>query len=488
MYYAPLGSRILVRFCGLLIMVNTQSPTSPTHSLTCMHFTNTAVGAYIYTSDLLALDSCRPPIEHQDSKLCTVCTPVNTSLLVECLSSHPDKRFVNYIAKGFKEGFRIGFDWSRAHQSANHNMPSAALHAEVIEENIRGEIEEQRLFGPFKAEDLSPPVHISRFGVIEKKHQPGKFRLIVDLSFPPDKSINDGISPNLCSLSYTKIDDVVREILALGPGTTLAKIDIKSAYRIVPVHPTDRHLLGTSWKGKIYVDGALPFGLRSAPKIFSAVADALEFVVKQLGVHWLWHYLDDFITIGRPDSPECAANLDIIISTFHLLNIPLALHKIEGPAPILTFLGILIDTLKMEMRLPTEKLERLKQLIDQWDSRKHCLKRELESLIGQLHHASTVVKPGRSFLRRMIELDKSARCPNRPIRLNRAFRSDLAWWKLFIDKWNGTSMLSTLALREAGITVISDASGSWGCGAFWGDFGCKWHGRITQKCCHYPLR
>ena len=89
-------------------------------------------------------------------------------------------------------------------------------------------------------------------------------------------------------------------------------------------------------------------------KKFSAVADALEFVVKQLGVHWLWHYLDDIITISRLDSPECAANLDIII---HLFNIPLAFQKIEGPAPILTLLGILIDTLRMEMRLPPEKLE-----------------------------------------------------------------------------------------------------------------------------------
>ena len=70
-----------------------------------------------------------------------------------------------------KDGFRIGFNWSRAHQSANHNMPPAALHAEVIEDNIRGEIEEQRLFGPSKAGDLNPPVHISKFGVIEKKHK-----------------------------------------------------------------------------------------------------------------------------------------------------------------------------------------------------------------------------------------------------------------------------------------------------------------------------
>ena len=140
-------------------MVNTQSPTSPTHSLTCMHLTNTAVGAYIYTSDLLALDSCRPPIEHQDSKLCTVCTPVNTSLLVECLSSHPDKRFADYIAKGFKEGFRIGFDWSRAHQSANHNMPSAALHAEVIEENIRGDQRAETIWAIQSSRPQSPSSH-----------------------------------------------------------------------------------------------------------------------------------------------------------------------------------------------------------------------------------------------------------------------------------------------------------------------------------------
>ena len=52
----------------------------------------------------------------------------------------------------------------------------------------------------------------------------------------------------------------------MGPGTLLAKIDIKSAYHIIPVHPADRHQLGMSWKGGIYVDTTLPFGLRSAPK------------------------------------------------------------------------------------------------------------------------------------------------------------------------------------------------------------------------------
>ena len=77
------------------------------------------------------------------------------------------------------------------------------------------------------------------------------WRLIVDLSAPDTLSVNDGISPELCSLEYTKISDVVTELNKMGAGTLLAKIDIKSTYRIIPVHLADRHLLGMSWKGGI---------------------------------------------------------------------------------------------------------------------------------------------------------------------------------------------------------------------------------------------
>ena len=125
-----------------------------------------------------------------------------------------------------------------------------------------------------------------------------------------------------------------------------------------------------------------------------------------------------------------------------------------------------LDTLHMEIRLPPEKLCRLKQVIIEWSSKSWCTKRDLESLIGLLLHASTVVKPGRSFLRRMIELNKVAHNPQRPIRLNQAFHSDLAWWRLYLKAWNGTSMLSTLAVRDHEETITTDASGLWGCGGF----------------------
>ena len=74
-----------------------------------------------------------------------------------------------------------------------------------------------------------------------------------------------------------------------GPGALLAKIDMKSAYYIVEVHPEDRLLLGMSWNGGLYLDTVLPFGLRSAPIIFSALADALKWAVLQAGVESLLH-------------------------------------------------------------------------------------------------------------------------------------------------------------------------------------------------------
>ena len=89
-------------------------------------------------------------------------------------------------------------------------------------------------------------------------HSLGKWRLILDLSNPSGTSVNNGIDPELCSLSYISVDDVARVVAFLGRGTMLGKTDIKSAYRIV--HPADRLLLGMEWQGNIFVDFRLPLG------------------------------------------------------------------------------------------------------------------------------------------------------------------------------------------------------------------------------------
>ena len=95
-------------------------------------------------------------------------------------------------------------------------MPSASAHPEVVQQNLDQEVASGRLLGPFQPDELCPPVHVSRFGVIEKKHQEGKFQIIVDLLSPEGKSINDGITTELCSLSYTRVDNVIKSYLSVG--------------------------------------------------------------------------------------------------------------------------------------------------------------------------------------------------------------------------------------------------------------------------------
>lgn len=226
------------------------------------------------------------------------------------------------------------------------------------------------------------------------------------------------------------------------PGALMAKVDIESAYRLIPVHPEDRPLLVIEWKGKLYVDPMLPFGLRSAPKILNATADALEWCLRQRGVGNIFHYLDDFIIVAPPLSTECAAVLNDVCAT---LGVPITEHKRDGPTTCLTFLGIEIDTTASQLRLPLEKLHRLQALLIGWGDKKACERRELESLIGHLNHACKVVRLGRAFLRRMLDLLHGVPMhplKPHPIRLNREFRSDLAWWRIFIASWNG-GVLST---------------------------------------------
>ena len=199
--------------------------------------------------------------------------------------------------------------------------------------------------------------------MIPKKYQPGKWRIITNLSYPEGRSVNDAINLELCSTSYITVDQVAATALALGRGAMIAKIDIKLAYRLIPVYPGDRKWLGMRWDNKIYVDGMLLFGLRSAPKIFNSVADVVEWCVAREGVEHIFHYLDDFAVVGPPGSDTCMLYLHKLKSICMELGIPLATEKQDGPTPVITLLGIIIDTTKGELRLPEDKLQRLLQVV-----------------------------------------------------------------------------------------------------------------------------
>ena len=130
----------------------------------------------------------------------------------------------------------------------------------------------------------------------------------------------------------------------------------------------------------------------------------------------------------------------------------------------------MIDTLRFELRLPQDKLSHLQQQLEVWVNRQSCCKRELESLLGHLSHAATVMRHGRTFLRQLFALLPRAHANHHYIHLTAGARADLLWWKTFLQSWNGRAFFPHHH-PTAAIEVTSDASGSYGCGAFSQDHG-----------------
>lgn len=415
---------------------------------------------HFFSSHLMALDACRPTQTQGGADYSVTGSPLNTAQWSKLLKDHPDKHYSQYILKGIQEGFRIGFNRHHQCQPATANLSSQVPH--IIQEHLQKEVHLGRMHC-YPLGSAPRGMQISPIGVIPKKNRPGKWRLITDLSSPPGTSVNDGISKEHSSIRYTSVDHLSSLVVGEGRGALLVKADIKEAYRMVPVHPDDQPLLGILWNNKIYIDKMLPFGLRSAPIIFSAVADALQWILIKQGIANLLHYLDDFILVAKSSS-LAEVQKQILTTTCEMLGVPLEPSKLEGPTTCLTFLGIEIDTIALQVRLPEEKLRSLQSELTQVVARKVISKKALQSITGLLQFATKVVRPGRPFLRRLYALQEVG---SHPMHHNNAARADILWWHLFVEKWNGISMLWDSRKHSPDITVYSDASGSWGCGALW---------------------
>ena len=172
-------------------------------------------------------------------------TPVNVITLEEELTGYPDLNIVNYLLSGFKQGFRIGCE-GLDFPLITKNLPSARDNPDQVTAAITKELERGHTAGSF----IHPPFEnfrCSPLGAVPKKD--GTHHLIIDLSSPNGLSINDFISKEDYSATFSKFDDVVSIVKSLGKSAIMAKLDIKHAFRLCPVSPVDWHLLGHTLGG-----------------------------------------------------------------------------------------------------------------------------------------------------------------------------------------------------------------------------------------------
>ena len=397
------------------------------------------------------------------------------------LQHHPDQTLVSYHLAGLQHGYTHG-NHSRTDlrtETTFPNLRSASLHQDVLTSNIQAELEARRYLGPFRTiEDIPArfrPFRNSPLGVVPKKHtQPPKFRTIQHLSYPEGASVNDGIDPDEFRIQYDSIQSLTSLLLKIGSSALFWKADVSEAFRTLPVHQSDWGMQGILWLDLYFLDMYVPFGLRSAPFIFTSLMDLFVWICSsQYELHNLSHYVDDFIYITSP--VEAHHTYQIFQTVVTDFGVPLKPSKLMPPSPSIEYIGFQLDAAAMTIGIPAVKRARIAAVLASWletssprnNPRPRSLP-EAQSLLGCLMHVVQVIPEGKIFCDHLIRFTSGWKSSHTGRHhLSTGLRTDLSWWFELLRDWSGCRLISPSSWEDVGI--YTDASGSLGAGGLFGE-------------------
>ena len=228
-------------------------------------------------------------------------------------------------------------------------------------------------------------------------------------------------------------------------------------------------MTGFAWnfngKERYLCDSKLPFGAKLSVGIFHRLTQAVKRMMDRRGHDLLIVYLDDFLIIAN-SKEECAAALICLIQLLRKLGFAIHWGKVVDPTTKITFLGIELDSISMSVRLPSDKLDSLRQELLEFVQRKRASKRQLQSIAGKLFWAA-VVKGGRVFLRRIFDQTSFLKHASHKTLISPEMRKDFLWWFKFLQTFNGKS---TILDKQPFYGVFTDACDD----AAGGSFGHDW--------------
>ena len=254
---------------------------------------------------------CSSPLPDAFSARIAVSTVLNIDFWKAALISYHDHEIVTFL----EFAWPINYTASQWPHPVNHNHPSAVKHAPAVQNVINKEVNLKATAGPFSENPFDCPIMLSPLLTVPKKNSLDR-RLVLDLSFPPEHSVNDGIPTDSFlgepfQLCLPGVDALVHLVQQLGPGCFLFKTDLSRAYHQLPIDPRDYHFLGYSFDDLIFFDTVFAFGLRPATLGCQRTTNAITYLFRLLG-YFSTNYIDDF---GGCDSPSRTAE-----ALMHLKN------------------------------------------------------------------------------------------------------------------------------------------------------------------------
>ena len=343
-----------------------------------------------------------------------------------------------------------------------HNYPASTEEQAAIQANI-----EQELRDGLLVEVARKPAHIT---ALATKQEEDKIRILRDCSKPDGAAIND--HADAMHFSMMGLEDAQAE---MKPHAYMAKVDIKSAFRTVGVHPEHWHLLGFKYtprggaSERYFVDTRCPFGLKCSPEIFCRLSTAVRAMLTRRGIKAVVVYVDDFLILADTEA-ECARALAVLLELLPRLGFTVSEKKTVQPTQRIIFLGLQLATNedgagKMTVTVPEPKLRRAEETALQLHGRSEISLKQLEQAVGFFNHIAQAVYSARCFYRRLIYAIRDAKAAGRTkIKVTTDIRLDLNFWIHFARHYNGQAVILTAPQQQHGF-LATDAS-DWGMGGF----------------------
>ena len=292
-------------------------------------------------------------------------------------------------------------------------------------------------------------------------------RIIHDLSRPLGRSINDQITYK--QYTWASIDDALRLVT---PGCHMARVDVRTYYHHFPIDPADWDKLAFCWhfegeeEATTLWDPYLQFGQRNAPEVAHRFTLAVLEMMRRQGFHDIVGIMDDFLIVA-PTKEACEEAFQALLALLAQLGFTVNMKpgKTEGPAQQQKFVGVLIDSVLMQVRLDPERLTQVRGKLASFQHRSRATRREVQSLAGLLNWVCKVVYGGRTFLRRILDTIGGSSNPNPDIPLSTAFQRDVKWWLSSLATFNGRAVILP-AMHTAPREFQTDAEGSGAVGVF----------------------
>ena len=349
------------------------------------------------------------------------------------LGNYEDRQIVQFL----RYGWPVTYTAPTPPTSTSLNHASALRNPQAVDKFISKELSKEALLGPFDSPPFSPWTQISPLLTRDKPDGSGK-RVIIDLSFPPGSSVNDGIIKNFHqgdNFAYTLPSalDLADRMLQAGRGCHMWKSDLERAYRQLRVDPLDYPLLAIKHKGGTYVDICPSFGCRSSSAAQQRVSNAVVYMMS-LRRHVTLAYVDDFCGVA---ATEREANQSF--AEFHTLTgnlgLKLAKEKTLPPSTSMEWLGYHFDSNSMNITIPEQKMQEVMDELAGWQRMDWATKTQLQSLAGKLNYIGNCVRPARRFMNRILTSLRQAHTETR-VKLTQEFKKDVAWFQAFARDFN----------------------------------------------------